>query len=127
MFRTSPWWSFVVDFVLVMVFVLIGRNSHGEGETALGIATTAWPFVSGLVIGWLSIVGVRWAFVELKSGAVIWVATVFVGMLLRLSSGQGIAVSFVIVASIVLGVFLVGWRVLAVSLARRRSRSRGRA
>ncbi|MCU1527935.1 MAG: hypothetical protein JWP75_1698 [Frondihabitans sp.] len=124
MFRKYPWWSFVVDFLLVMAFVLIGRSSHDEGETALGIATTAWPFVSGLIIGWLSIVGVRWNFVELKSGAVIWVATVFVGMLLRKSSEQGIAVSFVIVAAIVLGVFLVGWRVLALSLAGRRRRGR---
>jgi hypothetical protein len=125
--RKYPWWSFVVDFLLVMAFVLIGRDSHGEGETALGIATTAWPFVSGMIIGWLSIVGVRWSFVEIKSGAVIWVATVFVGMLLRKSSDQGIAVSFVIVAAIVLGIFLVGWRVLAITLARRRSRGRSRA
>jgi Protein of unknown function (DUF3054) len=124
MFHKYPWWSFVLDFLLVMAFVVIGRSSHDEGETALGIATTAWPFVSGLIIGWLSIVGVRWNFVELKSGAVIWVATVFVGMLLRLSSDQGIAVSFVIVASIFLGLFLVGWRVLAISLAKRKSRAR---
>lgn len=124
MFRKSPWWSFAIDFVLVMAFVLIGRRSHDESNTFVGLLTTAWPFLSGLAIGWLSIVGVRWAFVTYRSGAVIWVATVVVAMLLRISSGQGIATSFVIVALIVLGVFLLGWRALALLLVKRRAKVR---
>jgi hypothetical protein len=124
MFRKNPWWSFVIDFVLVMAFVLIGRRSHDESDTFVGLLTTAWPFLSGLAIGWLSIVGVRWGFVTYRSGAVIWVATVVVAMLLRISSGQGIATSFVIVALIVLGVFLLGWRALALLLVKRRAKVR---
>lgn len=124
MSRKTPWWSFVVDLVLVAAFVLIGRRSHDESNAAIGILTTAWPFVTGLVVGWLGVVGFRWSFVEVRSGAVIWVVTVFLGMLLRVSSNQGIAVSFVIVAAVVLAVFLVGWRALARVLARRTVRSR---
>ncbi|BDZ49907.1 hypothetical protein GCM10025867_21480 [Frondihabitans sucicola] len=120
LFSKTPWWAFLFDLVLVLAFVLIGRRSHDESDALTGILTTAWPFVSGLVIGWLSLIGVRWPFVTLPSGAVILVATVFLGMLLRHGSGQGVAVSFVIVATVVLGVFLVGWRALAILLAKRR-------
>lgn len=123
-FSKTPWWSFVIDLVLVLVFVLIGRRSHDESDALTGILTTAWPFVSGLVIGWLSLVGFRWPFVTIPSGGVILVATVLVGMLLRRSSDQGVALSFVIVATVVLGVFLVGWRALAILLAKRRATRR---
>jgi len=121
-FAKAPWWSFVLDVVLVLVFVLIGRRSHAESDAVTGILTTAWPFVTGLVIGWLALVGFRWPFVTWISGAVVVVATVFVGMLLRHSSGQGVAVSFVVVATVVLAIFLVGWRALAILIAKRRLR-----
>ena len=40
-------------------------------------------------------------------------ATVAIGMLLRKASGQGVAVSFVIVASTVTAILLLGWRGVA--------------
>jgi FtsH-binding integral membrane protein len=123
-FGRTPWWSFVLDLVLVLAFVLIGRRSHDESDALTGILTTAWPFVSGLVLGWLVLVGFRWPFVTVLSGAVVTVVTVLVGMLLRHSSDQGVAVSFVIVATVVLAVFLIGWRALAILLAKRRRAAR---
>src|SRR5690242_13104095 len=42
----------VLDLCCVMAFVMIGRAGHSEGETIAGIATTAWPFLVGLLIGW---------------------------------------------------------------------------
>jgi len=47
----------------------------------------------------------------------VWLATVIVGMLLRKASSQGVAVSFVIVATVVTAVLLLGWR-LAWKLTR---------
>jgi hypothetical protein len=41
---------------------------------------------------------------------VVWISTLAGGMLLRVVSGQGTAVSFVLVAGVVLAVFLLGWR-----------------
>ncbi|AMM20344.1 hypothetical protein AX769_09500 [Frondihabitans sp. PAMC 28766] len=123
-YKTWAWWGFVADLVLVLVFVLIGRSSHGEGDGVAGIGTTLWPFFVGTVVGWLGLVGFRWPIVTVISGVLVWIATVFIGMLLRVQTHQGIAVSFVIVASIVLGVFLIGWRVLALQLAQRRARRR---
>jgi Protein of unknown function (DUF3054) len=43
-------------------------------------------------------------------------------MLLRVATGAGTAFSFVVVATLVLGVFLLGWRALAALARRRRHR-----
>ncbi|WP_285042971.1 DUF3054 domain-containing protein [Plantibacter sp. LMC-P-059a] len=109
-----------IDLLAVIVFVLIGRASHGEG--VLGILVTLWPFAVGLLVGHvLALVlgqretrAVRWA------GVIVWVSTVVVGMVLRAVSGQGVQLSFVIVTVIVLAVLLLGWRLVAWLIARRR-------
>jgi hypothetical protein len=108
------------DLVLVLVFVLIGRGSHDEGFSIMGSLNTAWPFVVGLAIGWL--VARAWRFPRgvTNPGVVIWASTAVVGVALRAISGQGVAVSFVIVTAIVLAVFLLGWRLIAALVARRR-------
>ena len=43
--------SLVADACCVLAFVVIGRASHGDGETVAGIASTAWPFLAGLACG----------------------------------------------------------------------------
>jgi hypothetical protein len=37
----------------VLLFAAIGRSSHAEFVDALGVLTTAAPFLLGLVVGWL--------------------------------------------------------------------------
>jgi hypothetical protein len=117
--RRAPARAFVVDLALVVAFVLIGRRSHAEGVDLAGLATTLWPFAVGLVVGWLSVLGVRWPLPAIRSGGVVAVSTVVLGMLLRVVSGQGVQPSFVVVTVVVLAVFLVGWRALATLLRRR--------
>jgi len=114
----------VLDVLLVLVFVLIGRDSHREGSSLAGTAETLWPFLAGLAIGWVATRAWRRPLAVLRSGAGIWLATVVVGMLLRAASSQGVQLSFVIVTAIVLGLFLVGWRAVAAPVVRRRSRTR---
>jgi hypothetical protein len=111
----------VVDVVLVVVFVLIGRGNHGEAATLAGTVTTVWPFLVGLAIGWAIMRAWRSPMRILWSGIGVWIATVLAGMLLREASGQGTAVSFVIVATVVLGAFLLGWRAIAQVVVRRRA------
>ena len=53
-------------------------------------------------------------------GVVIVLVTVALGMALRVVSGQGTAVAFIIVALSFLTLFLVGWRLVARRLLRRR-------
>jgi hypothetical protein len=105
-----------IDVALVIAFVLIGRASHNE--SALGFFTTFWPFLVGLIIGWL--ISRFWLDpLRINWVAVITVAvTVVVGMVLRAATGQGIEPGFVIVTTIVLGVFLIGWRLIALWIRR---------
>ncbi|WP_394770432.1 DUF3054 domain-containing protein [Lacisediminihabitans sp.] len=110
-----------IDVVLVIVFVLIGRASHNEG--ILGTLNTLWPFVAGLAVGWVATRAWRDPLSIAWIGVGVWVSTVIVGMLLRVLSGQGVQTSFVVVATIVLGVFLLGWRWIAVIVLRRRARA----
>ena len=98
------------DVVCVLVVCAIGRRSHAEGLTLTGVAETAWPFLTGTAAGWLVSRGWRRPTALTPTGVVVWIATVAVGMLLRRVSGQGVAVSFVVVASTVTAVLLLGWR-----------------
>ncbi|WP_237657171.1 DUF3054 domain-containing protein [Agreia sp. COWG] len=112
----------VADLVLVLVFVLIGRGSHDEGFSIEGSLVTAWPFVVGLAAGWLLAWAWRAPWAVRWAGVVIWASTVVIGVLLRGISGQGLAVSFVIVTTLVLAAFLLGWRAIAGLILRRSSR-----
>ncbi len=49
----------------------------------------------------------------LKEGALVWLTTVIVGLLLRAVTGGGMAIAFMIVATTTLGILLVGWRFVA--------------
>lgn len=103
----------VLDLCCVLAFVVIGRASHTEGETVAGLAKTAWPFLSGLLVGWAATRGWRRPAALVRTGIGIWLATVAVGMALRVVSGQGTAFTFVLVALVFLGLFLLGWRAVA--------------
>lgn len=110
-----------LDVLVVAVFTLIGRRSHAEPLDPAGWWDTAWPFLAGLAIGW-SVVALSsraWP-TRLWHGVTVWIATVFGGMALRDMVGQGTALPFVVVATIFLGVTLVGWRLLVWAVDRRR-------
>jgi hypothetical protein len=113
----------LLDLVLVHVFVTIGRTSHHETLDLAGIGSTAWPFMAGLVAGWLVSLAWRHPLTVWPTGAVIWAVTLGAGLLLRVVSGQGVQFAFVLVAAITLAVFLLGWRLVA-QLVVRRSRRR---
>lgn len=113
--RFRPVLAWVLDAVLLIVFVLIGRANHG-GDPA-GIVTTLLPFFAGLQTGWLLRAG-RPPLSVLRSGVVIWATTLIVGMLLRAATGDGTAPSFVVVTALVLAAFFIGWRALALLVIR---------
>jgi FtsH-binding integral membrane protein len=109
----------VLDIGCVLVFVIIGRASHIKGESLAGVASTAWPFLAGLAGGWLVTVGLagrrawRQPFRLWPAGVGAWLGAVILGMVFRVVSGQGTAPAFVGVALAFLGLFLLGWRLLA--------------
>jgi hypothetical protein len=102
----------VLDVACVLVFVIIGRASHVKGESLAGIASTSWPFLSGLGIGWLASRAWRRPLTIVPVGLVVWLCTVAIGMVLRVISGQGTALAFIAVALVFLALFLLGWRLL---------------
>lgn len=102
--------AFLADVVCVVIFCAIGRRSHAEGITLAGVAHTSWPFLTGTVAGWALSRGWRRPTALNPTGLTVWVSTVVIGMLLRKASAQGVAVSFVIVASTVTAILLLGWR-----------------
>lgn len=104
------------------VFCVIGRASHDESPLQ-GLLLTAWPFLGALVAGWGIALAWRRPFAVLRTGVPVWVVTVAGAMLLRMLSGQGTAPAFIVVASIALGVLLVGWRAVAAMLLRKPGRS----
>lgn len=102
--------ALTTDIVCVIVFCTIGRRSHAEGLSPAGIAETAWPFVTGTLVGWLVSMAWRRPYALFPTGVTVWLATVVVGMLLRRLTSAGTAPSFIVVASISTAVLLLGWR-----------------
>lgn len=114
--------ALAADVVCILVFCAIGRRSHAEGLTLAGIAETAWPFLTGAGTGWLLARGWRSPVSLAPTGLVVWACTVVVAMLIRKATAQGTATSFIVVASIVTAVLLLGWRGAATLVTRRATR-----
>lgn len=127
--------ALAADALCVLVFVLVGRSSHREALTLPGVAQTAWPFLVGLGAGWLLAgAAARGRPQSLRGGLVVWAVTVGAGMALRALAGQGTEPAFMLVAAVVLGALLLGWRAATAAVVaartgtdRRRSERSGRA
>jgi ribose/xylose/arabinose/galactoside ABC-type transport system permease subunit len=106
-------WSAVADVLSIVVFVAIGRKNHDEGEAASGIFHVAAPFLIAAVAGWIA--SQAWKKpIELRTGAIVWLATIVLGMVLRhFVFDDGTATAFIIVATVFLCAFLNGWRAIA--------------
>ena len=112
---------FVLDLLVVVLFVLIGRRNHDEDGTVDGFFRVAAPFLLALAGAWVW-GRKRWSSAShWRYGVVIWVFTVAMGLLLRrVVFHNGTAIAFVIVATLFLGLGLVGWRVVATMISDKR-------
>ena len=104
--------ALLLDIFSVLLFVAIGRRNHNESAGISGVVEVALPFLIALVCSW--VVSRAWQKPDAtKNGVVIWLVTVVLGLLLRnLIFDRGTATPFVIVATVVLGVLLVGRRLI---------------
>jgi hypothetical protein len=112
----------VLDVVLVVAFALTGRSSHAEALDLVGLGGTVWPFLTGAALGWLALRAWRAPFAVWPTGVAVWASSVVFGMLLRALTGQGTALAFILVATLALGLLLVGWRAIAQLVLRARRR-----
>ena len=76
-----------LDVASLLLFVVIGRRNHEEGESVAGIVETAAPFLIGLAVAWLVVRAWRWP-TALLTGLALWPITVLptCGILRRLPS-----------------------------------------
>lgn len=115
----------VIDLLLVIIFAVLGRRSHAEGLDLAGILGTAGPFLISLLV--FSGITALWREPHRiwPHGVITWVGTVALGLILRILFGATAAVPFIIVATVVLGVFLLGRRLVSGLLVRRKVHSAG--
>ncbi len=108
-----------IDAVCIVVFVLLGRNAHDEGSAVTGTLAIAAPFLIALAVGWIMAFRIGWRPVNWRTGLLLWVTTIVVGMNLRRTLfDRSTAVAFVIVATLFLALLLIGWRLVASRLGR---------
>ncbi len=78
-----------------------------------GIWQTSWPFLVGLAAGLLAVRAWRQPFALVPAGLGAWIGAAGIGMVVRVLAGQGTAAAFVAVTFAFLGLFLLGWRIVA--------------
>jgi hypothetical protein len=108
-----------LDLVLVGAFAVMGRMSHYGSLTLPGWWQTAWPFLVGAGLAWGAVLLTRRPPAAIGTGVVVWLGALVGGMVLRQASGQGTAMPFVVVATLVLAAALVGTRLVWWVRARR--------
>lgn len=107
------------DLLVLLVFVLVGRSSHQEAESAAGVVRVAAPFV----VAWFVVGAILGAFGRRGSAATTaprrllartglsWLVACPAALGLRaLGEGHGIPPAFGIIAFVFNGVLLLGWR-----------------
>ena len=111
-----------LDVFVVVLVVAIGRRNHEESSAFVDVMKTGAPFLIGLGAAWLTTRAWRRP-TALLTGIAVWPVTVLVGMVARRTLfDRGTATSFVVVATLFLGAFLVGWRIAARAIDGRQTR-----
>ena len=118
--RTRALAALAADLAFIALFAAVGRRNHAEGLSIAGVIETAWPFVAGAAVGWVISRGWHRPAAVVPTGVTIWVCTVAVGMLLRKATSEGTAASFITVATLTIGLLLLGWRAVITRVSGRR-------
>lgn len=104
----------LADLACVLVFAYAGKSSHEAADSDWVVLAIVWPYASAVVLAYLALLLRRrhpdrvW-----PEGAVVVAVTYVLGMLLRVVSGRGIAVGFLVVAAVSMALTMLGWRWIA--------------
>ncbi|QYH20518.1 DUF3054 domain-containing protein [Corynebacterium aquatimens] len=101
--------AIAADYVAIAVFALLARAAHRSDDmpfTFTGWLSTLWPFALGVTLGWL--------IVRQNKGGIIWAVTVITGLVIWGLRNQAVPHwSFVIVATVMSALLMLGWRAIA--------------
>ena len=116
--RHPQWRWLALDAVAVVAFVLIGRDTHNEGNAIVGVIGTLAPLAAGLVAGWVAANAVRDP-LSVRTGLGVAGVALIAGLAIRrLVFGDGIALPFVLVATAFYLAAMLGWRVVVARASR---------
>jgi hypothetical protein len=111
-------WFWVLDVLVVVSFVVIGRDTHGFVSDWRETLEVALPFLLALFVG----IGVVMAWMDPTSwlgGLVIAAVTVIGGLVLRkYVFGAGTATTFVWLTAGWMTAWMIGWRLVAARIVR---------
>ena len=113
--------TLMTDIIAVLVFAVLARAAHG-GLGLAQIADTFWPFAIGALVGTgIATVALRGAGGTIRYGVIVWLVTVFTGLAIWAARHAAAPhISFIIVATTMSGLLLLGWRAAGMLVARRR-------
>lgn len=114
----------LIDLLLVLVFAVIGRMQHEQGVSTAGILTTAAPFLVACLAGWSVTRSWDAPLVLWTKGVLVWLVTVIGGLTLRGFLDDKPALSFQLVTLLVLGILLLGHRLIQRVIKRIRTPKR---
>ena len=111
-------WFWVLDALVVVSFVAIGRDSHGFANDFAATLQVALPFLLALSVG----VGIAMVWMDPTSwlaGLQIAAVTVVGGLMLRkYVFDDGTATTFVLLTAGWMTAWMVGWRLVAALIVR---------
>ncbi|AKK04149.1 DUF3054 domain-containing protein [Corynebacterium epidermidicanis] len=117
--------AFVFDVIAIIAFATFARLAHQSEDMPFGLSgilETVWPFLIGVLIAWATFLARKRVADTLPSGVIVWVCAVIAGLgIWAVNHGRIPHISFVIVATVMSGLLLLGWRGIA-RLATRNSR-----
>jgi Protein of unknown function (DUF3054) len=97
--------------VCVLVFSFGGKSSHEASSSDWVVLAIVWPFALSVAVAHaVLLMGGRRTRRLWPEGVLIVSATFVLGMVLRVLSGRGIAVGFLVVAAVFLALSMLGWR-----------------
>lgn len=105
---------FATDVLAVLVFAILARAAHGGLEIS-HILDTWWPFIIGTILAWTLQRSKNP--LSFSHGSVVWICTATVGLTLwAIRHAAFPHWSFIIVATTMSGLLLMGWRGLVKAL-----------
>lgn len=103
---------FLLDVIAIFLFAVFARMAHkAEPFTFINILDTWWPFLIGVILGWVLLRFITSPPASFAAGSIVWVCSVVCGLgIWAGNNGRVPHISFIIVATVMSGLLLLGWR-----------------